>query len=72
MRMPLGVSVVGLFFVFLTVLVFGRIFSKAGYSRWLGLLMLVPLANILTIFWFAYADWPIMQPGSKSPTTGAG
>jgi len=39
--------------------VFGRIFSKAGYSRWECLLMVVPILNLLALGWFAYADWPI-------------
>jgi len=39
--------------------VFGKIFSKAGYSRWNSLLLLIPLFNLLVIVWFAYADWPV-------------
>jgi hypothetical protein len=39
--------------------IFGAIFGKAGYSGWLGLLMLVPLVNIVTLLWFATAHWPI-------------
>ncbi len=45
--------------IVLVYFVFGKIFSKAGYSRWEGLLLLVPLFNLLAIVWFAYADWPI-------------
>jgi hypothetical protein len=43
------------------VLVVGRIFSKAGYSRWLGLTYIVPVVNIIVLIWFAFADWPTLQ-----------
>ena len=37
----------------------GQIFHKAGYSRWLGLLIMLPLVNLLTILWFALSKWPV-------------
>jgi hypothetical protein len=40
-------------------IVFGNISSKAGYSRWHGLVMLVPIANVVTIVIFAFSVWPI-------------
>jgi hypothetical protein len=43
------------------VLVFwigGNILSKAGYSRWLSLLLLVPLLNVVLIWVFAFVKWP--------------
>ena len=39
--------------------IFGAIFRKAGYSGWLGLLMAVPVINLLTLLWFATAHWPL-------------
>ena len=61
--------VLGAFFVLLIILVviaikvliFCRIFSKAGYSWALGLLMLVPIANIIMPFVLAFGDWPIYK-----------
>jgi hypothetical protein len=41
------------------VLIFCKIFSKAGFSWALGLLMLVPIANIVMLFVLAFAEWPI-------------
>ncbi len=38
----------------------GRICRKAGFSPWLGLLILVPLANIILLWFVALADWPAM------------
>jgi hypothetical protein len=40
-------------------IIFGTIFRKAGFSGWLGLLMVVPLVNLATLLWFATATWPL-------------
>lgn len=36
-----------------------RIFANAGYSWALGLLMLIPIVNIIMAFYLAFADWPV-------------
>jgi hypothetical protein len=41
--------------------VFGNIFAKAGYSRWLGLLVVIPLIHLVVLIWFAFADWPVRR-----------
>jgi uncharacterized membrane protein YhaH (DUF805 family) len=38
-----------------------KIFSKAGYSWALGLLMLIPIVNIIMAFFLAFADWPVRR-----------
>jgi hypothetical protein len=38
---------------------FGAIFRKAGYSPFLGILMAIPLINLITLIWFATAHWPL-------------
>lgn len=43
------------------ILAFCKIFSKAGFSWVLGLLMLVPIANIVMFFFLAFADWPVQR-----------
>jgi hypothetical protein len=46
--------------------------SKAGYSKWLGLLMLVPLVNVVFFLYFAFARWPILrgqQESAPAPVT---
>jgi hypothetical protein len=35
-----------------------KIIKKAGYSGWWTLLWFVPLANIIMLWVFAFADWP--------------
>jgi len=50
-----------LIIVAVKILIFCKIFSKAGYSWALGLLMLVPIANIVMLFVLAFAEWPIQR-----------
>ncbi len=45
----------------LKLLIACMIFRKTGYSWALGLLMLVPIANILMIFVLAFGDWPVRR-----------
>jgi len=52
---------VGLICAAIKVLIFCKIFSKAGYSWALGLLMLLPIADIIMAFFLAFADWPIQK-----------
>ena len=41
------------------VIVHCKIFSKAGYHWALGLLMLVPIANLIMLCILAFGQWPI-------------
>ena len=57
----LFIILVGLIATAITILIYCKIFSKAGYSWALGLLMLVPVANIIMPFILAFGDWPIYK-----------
>jgi hypothetical protein len=50
-----------LFATIIQIVAFCKIFSKAGFSWALGLLMLVPIANIVMFFFLAFADWPVQR-----------
>jgi hypothetical protein len=52
----------------IVVIPFWRIFSKAGYSGWLSILMIIPLVNIIMLYFLAFADWPILRGRSNLPT----
>ena len=41
----------------LTILPYWKIFGKAGFSSALSLLILVPLANIIVLYYVAFAEW---------------
>ncbi len=34
---------------------------KAGFSGWLSLLVLIPLINLLLLYFLAFADWPSLR-----------
>jgi uncharacterized membrane protein YhaH (DUF805 family) len=46
-------------FVFLPVLLipYWKIFSKAGFSGWLSLLMVIPFANLIVLYVVAFSEW---------------
>jgi uncharacterized membrane protein YhaH (DUF805 family) len=53
------VAFIVLVIVAIKLLICCKIFSKAGYSWALGLLMLIPIVNIIMAFFLAFADWPV-------------
>ena len=59
--LALIILAVSLLSIALTVLVWWRIFSKAGYSGALGLLILVPIANLIAMLVLAFSTWPIEE-----------
>ena len=40
---------------------FGTILKKAGYSRALGVLFVIPLINFVMLLWMVGSVWPIEQ-----------
>lgn len=48
---------------------FWQIYKKAGFSPWLALLMIVPLANIITLYVVAFSNWRVMPMPSIYPAT---
>lgn len=44
-----------------------RICRRAGFSPWLGVLIVVPLANILLLWFVAFSPWPAMPHGQQLP-----
>ena len=45
----------------IAALIWCKLFSKAGFHWALGLLLLVPIANIVVPFFLAFGDWPIQK-----------
>lgn len=53
------VSIIGLVVTIFFAIVYWKIFAKAGYSGALGLLMFVPIANLIVLCVLAFGEWPI-------------
>lgn len=43
----------------MTVVPFWMIFKKAGFSPWLALTQLLPIVNLVALFYLAFAEWPV-------------
>ncbi len=54
---PFGL-IMWLFFLVFIIFPFWFIFSKAGYSKWLSFLMVVPIVNIVMLYFLAFSTWP--------------
>ncbi len=54
-------GLMGLTVTIITVIAFCKIFAKAGYCWALGLLILVPLGNLIMVLVLAFSDWPILK-----------
>jgi hypothetical protein len=53
--------VVAVLLLWAFVVVFGRILNRAGYSRWWLVTLLVPILNLVMLWIFAFADWPVAK-----------
>lgn len=42
-----------------------KIFTKAGFSGWLSLIMIVPFINILLEYYLAFSEWPVHRELAK-------
>ncbi len=49
--------------VFLVILVipYWQIFKKAGHPAAFGLLMCIPLVNLIMLYYLAFSDWPSLR-----------
>ena len=57
----LAVTVFAVTVLYFVGLVWWKIFSKAGFHGALGLLMFVPLVNLVMICVLAFREWPIQH-----------
>ena len=52
---------VSIFTCILPVIAFWKICSKAGFPGALGLLMIIPIVNIILPLYLAFAEWPALR-----------
>jgi hypothetical protein len=57
----LVICFVMVFVLLLIVLPYWKIFGKAGFSSWFGILMVIPIVNIGMLFFLAFAEWPSLK-----------
>ncbi len=66
--MPGFMPVVMLLFLAIVVVPFWRICTKAGYSGWLSLLVVIPVANVIFFYFLGFSEWPSLD--GDGPTNG--
>lgn len=42
-----------------------RICQRTGYPGWLGVLVLIPIVNLLFFYFIAFATWPADKAGQR-------
>ncbi len=52
----------------IVALPFWRICTKAGYSGWLSLLVVIPVANVIFFYFLGFSEWPSLR--GDGPTNG--
>jgi uncharacterized membrane protein len=57
----LFVALFGLAMFILQVVVFCKIYSRAGYPWAMGFLMLIPIVNFIMMLILAFSEWPIQK-----------
>lgn len=45
----------------------GKVIHRTGYSGWWVLLWFVPVANLIVLWLWAYARWPVLDRPGASP-----
>lgn len=53
--------IIGTIVLFFAVIPFWMICSKAGFPGWISLAVLVPVLNIVLLFFLAFAEWPALR-----------
>jgi NADH:ubiquinone oxidoreductase subunit 6 (subunit J) len=66
---PVHVLIGAIFVVIILVVIllpYFRIFKRTGHNGWWALLMIVPVANIITLYIIAFSRWPALEEKSAS------
>jgi uncharacterized membrane protein len=56
-----AVIIIGIAIWLVFVIAYIKIITRAGYSGWWVLIIIVPIANIVMLLIFAYKEWPIQR-----------
>jgi len=62
-----GWGLTWLIFAAIAVVPFWRICNRIGLSPWLSLLILVPIANVIFIYYVAFGEWPSQKKAPGAP-----
>ncbi len=43
-----------------------RICQRIGYQGWMGILIIIPVVNLILLYFIAFSDWPADKAGSRN------
>ena len=55
----------------IAVIPFWRICTRVGFSPWLSLLVVLPLVNLVFVYYLAFSEWPSQRSGAAAAGGGA-
>ena len=55
------IVIISFFSIAIVIVPYWKIYSKAGFSGWLSITMIIPLINVVMLFYLAFADWPVLK-----------
>lgn len=67
-----AILVIGVPVFILMIVVWCKIWSKAGYGWGMGLLMLLPIVNLIMILVLGFGDWPVLREVRQLRAQGPG
>jgi uncharacterized membrane protein YhaH (DUF805 family) len=57
---PIPIAII----LLLAVIPYWKLWQRTGHSGWWSLLMLVPVANLISLWVLAFKDWPALRDRS--------
>ena len=57
-------------FAVIAVVPFWRICKRVGHSPWLSLLVVLPLVNLVFIYYLAFSQWPAEKNSARPGAPG--
>ena len=63
------IAIMSFISIVIVVLPYWKIFSKAGFSGWLSVTMIIPPINIVMLFYLAFANWPVLKEAGSQHLT---
>jgi hypothetical protein len=43
------------------IIPYWKVFAKAGFSPWLSFLMIVPVADLVLLYYLGFSEWPALR-----------
>ena len=63
---PVALLISLLLAALIIIIPYWKIFGKAGFPRIFGLLMIIPLVNLILLYVLAFSRWRVLPPRSEN------